>query len=502
MSATAPAAPLPTLASRGGVGGRIVLATLFTGLAAAAAIAPSPGGAAGSLLPAAGSALRFGAWCALALAAFATATTLKATLGGLAPWNVAVVVFASATWAMVLWQPIPVLVASAVALAYAVMLYVPTAPPPDVAGAAGEPQLYGGGVEEDAPAVSLVRWLLAGALLGVPAVWHPAFLCLLLGGVAATPLLGRRRAAAALLVGALLLIGPGVGLTGGLARWAADLHLPAFDLHLLGWNLAWCMVGRQAGGLIYFFPLAIFLFADLGDRFTLAVLGSIGLSLVALVLLRPFDWLLAPTLLAAPSFLPLYVPLWFLPGRSVRPRVLLGLAIPALALSWPLLRAPLAPPVGADGAARYVASWLARLPVEATQRNLPGVRDAQSGALRLRLLDGAAWTESVGELRMQGNRPIELLLISVDELPAVSIEFGAHAPPRLTVDGATIGDTAFRPDGRVGFELRLASPAATVPMWWTPSRQCIYRLTLRLEGGPAEPVAFTLKAGPLRRSTS
>src|SRR6185369_676637 len=142
------------------------------------------------------------------------------------------------------------------------------------------------------------------------------------------------------------------------------------------------------------------------------------------------------------------------------------LALVSLAAVFPLLRAPLAPPVGADGTARYVAPWLGKLPIEASQRELPGVRDAQSGPLRLRLLDGAVTTDAVGALHLQGERAADLLVIAANDVPLLDVEFGAKATPKLGVVGATVGETAFRPDGRVGFELRPDGEALELPLWW------------------------------------
>ena len=62
-----------------------------------------------------------------------------------------------------------------------------------------------------------------------------------------------------------------------------------------------------------------------------------------------------------------------------------------------------------------------------------------------------------------------------------------------------MGETAFRPDGRVGFELRPDGKALELPLWWSPSRQSIYRLTLRLEGAPAAPIGFTITPGSVRQ---
>ncbi|MEO8504884.1 MAG: hypothetical protein ABI609_13385 [Acidobacteriota bacterium] len=483
--------------------GWVVLAAGFAALLVGVWMAPSLAVSPGHHAPVVSSWLRLLSWGALVLAAFASALTLRGRLGPAAPWCLTVFVFGSATWAMVLWQPLAVFSLTAVALAFCLMLYAPVAG----VAAADLPQMYDGGLDdgtEVAPSGGLgrgLRFALAGALLAVPAVWHPAFLGLFIAGFAALPYTTRRRAATALFLGAGLVLAGGVlGLGGGLERWTADLHLPLLDAHLLGWNLAWFFVGRQAGALIYFLPLVVALFADLRDRTSAGVLLGVAVSTILLVVLRPFDWVLGPSVLAGPSFLPLYGALWFLTGRTVRPALLFAIAAPALALLWPLVQSPLSSPLGSDGAARYVTPWIARLPVEVSQRELPGVRDAESGALRIRLLDGAAWTESMGALRLQGDRAADLLVISPDALPAIRVEFGSRASARLTVTGAAAGDTAFHPDGAVGFEILLAQPTFELPMWWSgPSRLSVYRLGLRLNDAPAVPIPFTIKPGGLRR---
>lgn len=493
-----------------GVLGWLVLAGLLLALAAGAVLAPAALIGAGHELPAASPLLRLTAWLALALAALASAGTLRssaiARVSAAAPWCIAVFVFCSATWAMVLWQPLPVLALAAVALAFSLLLYTPRAPgSTGAAGAEAElPRMYDGGSGDQAGPLPGrfvgPRLLLAGALLAAPAVWHPAFLGLLLAGALAPSYVARRRALFFFFAGAAVALLLGVPFSGGLERWAADLHAPLFDARLIGWNLAWFFTGRQSGALVYFLPLVVGLFADLRDRLVRGVLAGVALSVLLLVVLRPFDWILGPSVLAAPSFLPLYALFWFLPLSVARPRRLLLLAAPALALLWPLVRFPLAPPIGGDGAARYVAPWLARLPVEITQRDLPGVRDARSGPLRVRLLDGAAWTESVGALRLQGDRAAELVVISPDALDGLQVEFGGGATAKLVVPGTAIGDTAFHPDGRVSFELRPGKPSFELPMWWSPSRLAVYRFSLHLEGAPAAAIPFTLKPGRLRRS--
>ena len=108
-------------------------------------------------------------------------------------------------------------------------------------------------------------------------------------------------------------------------------------------------------------------------------------------------------------------------------------------------------------------------------------------------------TDAVGALHLHGTRSTDLLVIAANDVPVLDVEFGAKATPKLEVVGASIGETAFRPDGRVGFELRPDGKALELPLWWSPSRQSIYRLRLRLEGAPAAPIAFTIAPGSVRQ---
>src|SRR5262249_34463424 len=95
-------------------------------------------------------------------------------------------------------------------------------------GASGgdEPHMYEGDDLDTARQVA-PRWLLAGAMLAVPAVWHPAFLPLLLCPLGARPHQAKRQAASCLALGAAATLAVGVLAGGGLARWAVDLHPPA-----------------------------------------------------------------------------------------------------------------------------------------------------------------------------------------------------------------------------------------------------------------------------------
>ncbi len=276
--------------------------------------------------------------------------------------------------------------------------------------------------------------------------------------------------------------------------------MAGLDLHLQGWNGVYLLAGRHAGLLPYFLPLLLPFAAASGHRGRWALVPAALFALVALSVLRPFDLFGGADSLGNAAFLPLYPALWFMAGRpTARPGPWVAAAVILAALAgsflWPLWTAPRAFPLAGDGGYRFVSDLGRRLPVETTQRTIPGAREVTAGGLRLRLLDGAI-DSAGGHLTLAGDRRAEVLIESRQPLSGVLLEFERRAPSKIAVTGAKTAGSLFRPDGRVAFALRLDEPRATHPTAWSDGADVhVYPLSFRLPGARQVPLAFTVEPG-------
>ncbi|HEY4596353.1 MAG TPA: hypothetical protein VIJ02_08140, partial [Thermoanaerobaculia bacterium] len=241
----------------------------------------------------------------LAAAALLAARALRNHIGGAAPLWVAVWVFASVAFAYVFWGESDLFLFAAVAAGFALVhwgerRYWRKGDPP--------PQVYQGEDTEPSRAF-MVRWLGAGALLGIACLYRPVYLVLLIPALLAawgTPTGRRGRALSGLLLGVLAIAALSMGLqwiaggdlTGyggqrqgiytnnaypevsypaahwsdqvrheGNASWLqADAVRPEFNLRLLGWNILYFLAGRNVGILPYFLPLLLGFLAFRPDR--------------------------------------------------------------------------------------------------------------------------------------------------------------------------------------------------------------------------------------------
>lgn len=477
----APAPPAPAERSAAAGFAWAALLALLAGVLGLAVLVPRPVAATGALASPLAGALLFAIACASA------AVALRRRLGAWAPLWVAVWGGASVAWASAVWTPHAMLGLASTALAYAV-LEGRTAPPPPV----GElPDVW-----TDAVSPARASWAegLAGLLLGIPIALHPLYAVLLLPAILLAPP-PRGRAALLLLGGAGVAAAAGTLLFGDPGAWLGDLRAPELDLGLISANVRYLFFGRQVGLLIYFLPVLLGL-AALGQNarraafFAAALIGALGFAI-----LRPFDFIDAarePHAIANAAFLPLYPALWFWPGR--RAKAVPALLIAGLAAPWllPLWTGATRGPFGDDGRWRYVAPLAERyLPLETTLRTMPGVPEVGSGALRVRPVSGAV--PVAGGFAMLGGVPARLLIASPLPVAAFYVEFDRQASTTLEAEGAGVGPTTLRADGRVAFTLTPGKPRAVHPMWWTHERQHLYELRLDLKGAPAVPIRFTFR---------
>lgn len=478
----------------------------------------------------------------LALAAWAAARALARRIGPAAWWWVAALGFASVSfaYAFLATPDLSLLACTAIGLALTAGAGAPARPASEA-----PPQIYGEPDDDEGGRPrSVLRWLAAGALLAIPAVYRPVYATLLAAAAVATPRPRRGARIAALATGALVVVlfsaggqwlagggwnpwqgrrafaaggypgvdfpaevwpGPGAVAVGA-AEVAPGATAPPLDARLWGWNLLYLVAGRDVGLVPYFLPglLLIGLAAGgrgRGGRWALA--AAVVLSLGALLWLRPFNFFGGSEAIANRFFLPLYPALWFLAARgggSLVRRTLGAVASAALAAPFllPLWSAPRAHPVADDGRYRYVAP-IARelLPFETTQTAIPAPR-AIAGGLTLAFVAGDAGPGpgDRGRLRLRGGREVELLVASPEPLERLGFSFGRRAPSQLEVlAGGALGDTLLRDDGGISFAIDLEPSRTVHPTPWSAGRWSFYRLRFRLVEAPPFDLPFTVRAG-------
>ncbi|HEV8630793.1 MAG TPA: hypothetical protein VGV61_10785, partial [Thermoanaerobaculia bacterium] len=315
--------------------------TFETPLVYGLALAPwaALGGARGALLA---------QWALLALAALCAARKLARQVGRDAAWLPALLLVASAAGAYVLRLWPEALLAAALLAAFT--LARGEAPPV----VEGIPDLYPEAAPAR-PALFAPRWLAVGALLGAVASAAPWTLPLLWPAGAAVPAGQRRRGVALLLLASLvvlLLLAVAGAATAGAppspralldGLGVAHHGLPraeatTLDAKALGWDVAYLFAGRHLGLLLYFAPLVLFAFLGGRGEGRGALWGAAALSLLLLVLMRPFDLAGTELTIALRPLVPLAAALCLSPARSPgRIALLFTLAWSAVWL-WPLWR--------------------------------------------------------------------------------------------------------------------------------------------------------------------
>ena len=84
------------------------------------------------------------------------------------------------------------------------------------------------------------------------------------------------------------------------------------------------------------------------------------------------------------------------------------------------------------------------------------------------------------------------MLINQRPVQSVLLDFDGQAGIELEVEGGELGNTVFRGDGGIGFEVLLGESDRRHPVWWSRQEQSLYDLRLRLPTAPPFPIGFRL----------
>lgn len=469
----------------------------------------------------------------LALAAVLAGLTLERRLGDAAPLWVAVFLFGSVAFVYVFWVHADAFLLVCTAAGYALAYR----------GAAAEggrdqplPEMWGGELAETSGWRYAGRWLLVGALLAVPVAFRPFYAVLWVPAVLAVPRERRRTGLAALAAGALAVVlltgwiqwGAGgsysayagerrgfYGYTGypevdfPASEWSRSvqdwgnrswIHSESFDFlydpALWGWNGLYFLAGENVGLLPYFLPLLLALLAFERGSGRGWILPMVLAGSAAFLLVMPFNFFGGTGAVGNRYFLPLYPALWFLAARPIR-GVWMGITVlAATPFLWPVWWAPRAFPVGQDGRYHHTTDLARRvLPYETTQSHVPGGRDAEQNGLWLKFPTPGIEPEGGTRVVLTG-RSGTLLVGFPEPLAGVQATLGSNAPNDLEIGGGELSSRVFRPDGSVEVFVRLGSPRAVHPMWWTRQPFHLYTLDFELPRPPASPLRITLRPAP------
>ena len=388
--------------------------------------------------------------------------------------------------------------------------------------------------------ISSRSWLAAGALLAIPAATEPLYTVLVVAAYLAPAKKHRGVACSALVVGFLaslaLQVGVGWWAGGGphllashfrftpetgfplvdftalewkqTVRRLSALHwdgAPRFswgvDLRLWLWDGLYLLAGRSIGLLPYFAPVLLLLPGGRLAGYRRPLLFAAAAWVIGVVILQPFNIYGGEGAVANRLFLPIYGALWMLaaPVGGNRRLLRLGLA-PAIVVAiaapflWRLWASPWAHPIDRGSGYRHVTP-LARglLPYETSQRRMPGGPAVEHNGLMVKFLSENGWAETRrGRLVVDGDRSIELLIGSLLPLDRLRFDFGKDAPSRIEIAGGELEESILLPSGGISFRVVLGGWTRRHPMWWTPQRQSLYRLTLELPAAPDQPLDFQL----------
>ena len=441
-----------------------------------------------------------------AVAAVAAATSLRRRTGDSAAWTITVAIFGSVLFTYALTALPVALMTAAVAVAFNLLSL-------DSPGKGRRlHDLYPG---EPGPVRFVVRSLVAGVLLGVVAAHHPLFVLLLIAPFSLLPQKRWGTGMPSVLVGAAMVlaltwlvsslwtdlgvlpgsgqrveVSVGSGLTGieraelserRLDEWKLSLEAPK----LLVWNALYAAVGRHVGLVPYFLPLLlliVFWRQDEGGQLLL-FLAAIGLLLPVVAL--PFDFAGLPAALGNRLFIPFYVALWWLPGRTPeRAGGLIWLALGTIIL-WPLWIGG-NPLYGLENGELPRGPILERLPYETTQRDLPVRGELVTRDLLVRPLAGTVPGGRKGHFRLSKRSGGEILVASAAPIATLELGFDGGESTALEVGGGDVEDMILRPDGGVSFVVRLRQGRVRHPVWWSDEEHSFYRLRVAMPEAKGE----------------
>ena len=436
-----------------------------------------------------------------AAAALFAARTLAQRAGRAAAWLPSLLLMATATGAYLLRLWPEAVLAALVMLAFALVRGAEPPAAPAFDGAI--PDLY---PEETVarPANFAPRWLVTGALLGAVASAAPWTLPLLWPAAEAVPA-SRRRQGVAMLLGMAALVMLALAVTAAatanaeprLGSLAAGLGLespPIPRARVLAWDLAYLAAGRHIGLVFYFAPLLLLAVLTGSGRARRALPAAVGLSVLLLLLLRPYDLAGGSLTIGLRSLVPLAAALCL---GAVRPPSRLAWFVAcgwSAAWLWPLALSPLHP-FGAGGELRYAAPYLAPwAPLETTQPALRFGSPLRLGRGRIVLLGGEVLAGG-RVASVPAGKWVEVLAGVPGGAPGFWVEGGEQSGNELPVRGAEVTETIFRPDGGISFLVRPEREVAKHEMPGESRPWSFYHLSIRLPGPEGKQFTIRLRPG-------
>ena len=462
----------------------------------------------------------------LLLAAVASALALERRLGDSAPLWIAVAVFASVTFGFVFRVEPWIFCLAVIAIAFSLIFGREHRSPSELT------DVYDVEVREPEKRF-WVRWMVVGGLLALPALEHPLYLLLLLPAAAGVPELRRREGLVGLAVGAVLVASlflvvgwraagvwspvvlerleatsrtgfpevdfPQADWSEAVERQEADRARLGVDTgwrldwRLWAWNGLYLLGGRNLGLLPYFLP-ALFAFLVGGRHPGRVVLGqAVVLTTLLLCLVYPFGFAGELPSPGNALFLPLFGALWFLPARRARLAGLVAVVVVAAPFLWPLWTAPRLSPVSQEGRPAHVGAVAERLlPLEITQETLPGIRAFSHERAWIVLVDRSLRPAAGGRcFEIEPGARASFYLAKKEPVDSVLLELSGLERTEVRLEGGEAGEVTLWPDGRVGYELRLARYRSSHSTWWSRERHYFYRLTV--VPSPKEPSPVSLR---------
>jgi hypothetical protein len=317
---------------------------------------------------------------------------------------------------------------------------------------------------DDREYVIAVRWAAAGVLIGAASWVHPAYLLFFL------PLGERARHERRI---APVWVGVGGALPWLVALWRGslgagwqDLRAPAhlLDPALTGWNLLYLAAGRNVGLVVWFLPALLLAACYRRGSGRGWLLTAIVIATLALPLLAPHNFWGGPGGGGNLWFLPLYGALWLVPVSLPRTHWVLLFVLAAGLFLWPAWAAPRAAAAEPGVPASDWRSLASRLPYETTQRHLPSAAEWQGTGVWSRSLTDGLQDGEAGPQLVPAEGPAELLIAAERPLESVLLDFGPRSGSELEVEGGRTGETLFKPDGGVRFEVELDGVLRKHPM--------------------------------------
>ena len=355
----------------------------------------------------------------------------------------------------------------------------------------------------------LLRWLAAGALLGIAVVYRPVYLVLLIPAFLAAreaPADRRMRAASGLALGALAVVMLSMGiqwLAGGdptgyggqrqgiyasqaypggggpgrplvERRWRARGARRGSRRRPCGRSSTssspagtplYTLVGRNVGILPYFLPLLLGFLAFQGDRGRWAIPLAVARRAARLPGAAAVQLLRRRT--ARQPLLPAALPGALVRRRAAR-RARSGRRSSPSSPPPSCCRsgsAPTAYPIAESGEYRVVSALARRwLPYETTQASVPGQQVAVGNGLWVKLLNHNVWPTGKGDgLRIAGSAPAHLLLGSPKRLKGLDVELDKNGPSHLRVGDNDLRPVLLEPNGSVVFEIAMGRAAGCAP---------------------------------------